>query len=124
MNFTDVQDNNNIGTPKHTDFGDSTWDNIDMKGISSYTTGLCIGAWSVMKKLAEEFDEEKAIYYKSKLLKAQKTMEQLWNGKYYYTKDTGKYSRATMSEALFRVYIAKKAGLGALLPYKNVVSHL
>src|SRR5699024_10188808 len=33
-------------------------------------------------------------------------------------------SRATMSEALFGVYIAKKAGLGDLLPYKNVVSHL
>jgi len=124
INFVDEQDKEDIGTPKHTDFGDSTWDNIDMKGLSAYTTGLCIGAWSVMVKLAEEFDKEKAKYYKLKLLKSQKTIEKLWNGKYYYTNDIGKYSRTTMSESLLGVYMARKAGLGDLIPYKHVISHL
>src|SRR5699024_6528679 len=66
----------------------------------------------------------KAKYYKLKLLKSQKTIEKLWNGKYYYTNDIGKYSRTTMSESLLGVYMARKAGLGDLIPYKHVISHL
>src|SRR5699024_10624793 len=115
IDFTDMQDKANIGVPKHTDFGDSTWDNIDMKGLSTYASGLCIGAWCVMSKLAEYYDKEKVEYYRSKLLKAQNAIETLWNGKYYYTNDRGKYNKATMTDALLGVFLLKKAGLGDLI---------
>lgn len=124
IHFTDMQDKENIGVPKHTDFGDSTWDNLDMKGLSTYASGLCIGAWAVMSQLAEQFDKEKADYYKAKLLKAQYAIETLWNGSYYNTNDTGKYNAATMTDALLGIFMARKAGLGDLIPKEHAVSHL
>ncbi|GGH71494.1 hypothetical protein GCM10010978_07500 [Compostibacillus humi] len=77
-----------------------------------------------MAKLSERYNAEKAGYYYNKFLKAQKTMERLWNGKYYNTNDTGKYSKAVMSDSLFGIFLAKKAGLGDLIPKEKVISHL
>lgn len=122
--FTEDQDTEDIGVPKHDEFGDSTWDNLDMNGLSTYASSLCIGAWAVMAKLSEVHNREMGSYYKVKLAKAQKTIETLWNGKYYKTNDLGKYSEATMTDSLFGVYMAKKAGLGDLLPIEKVQSHL
>ncbi|NLT94298.1 MAG: hypothetical protein GXW85_02005 [Clostridia bacterium] len=122
--FTEEQDKEDLGVPRHTDFGDSTWDNLDMKGLSTYAAGLCIGAWAVMAELAKSFDSRRVGHYQDKLAKAQKTMETLWNGKYYKTNDLGKYKNATMTDSLFGVFLAKKAGLGDLIPRERAVSHL
>jgi non-lysosomal glucosylceramidase len=122
--FTEEQDKEDIGVPRHSDFGDSTWDNLDMQGLSTYASSLCIGAWAVMADLAKKFDGEKAAHYQDKLAKAQKTIETLWNGKYYKTNDLGKYRNATMTDSLFGVFLAKKAGLGDLIPREHVISHL
>ncbi|MFZ5946282.1 MAG: GH116 family glycosyl hydrolase [Bacillota bacterium] len=123
-NFTANQDKEELGIPKHTDFGDSTWDNLDMKGLSTYAGGLCIGAWAVMAQLAEVFDKEKAQYYSEKLAKAQKTLQTLWNGEYFKTNDLGKYKNASMTDSLLGIFMAKKAGLGDLIPVEQAISHL
>lgn len=122
--FTEEQDQEDIGVPRHSDFGDSTWDNLDMQGLSTYASSLCIGAWAVMADLAGKFDQEKAVHYQRKLAKAQNTIETLWNGKYYKTNDLGKYKNATMTDSLFGVFLAKKAGLGDLIPLEHALSHL
>lgn len=123
-NFTEKQDKEDIGVPKHTDFGDSTWDNLDMKGLSTYAAGLCIGAWAVMANLAGKFAPQKVDHYRDKLQKAQNSIQTLWNGKYFKTNDLGKYKNASMTDSLFGLFLAKKAGLGDLIPVQQAVSHL
>jgi non-lysosomal glucosylceramidase len=122
--FTEAQDTDGIGVPRHVDFGDSTWDNLDMKGLSAYTAGLCIGAWAVMARLAVLFEPDREAHYRSLLERAQAAMETLWNGTHYRTNEQGKYCNATMTDSLFGAFLARKAGLGELLPLDKVRSHL
>ena len=122
--FTEAQDTEGLGVPRHVDFGDSTWDNLDMKGLSAYTAGLCIGAWAVMARLASIFEPPREDHYRSLLKRAQSSMETLWNGTHYRTNEHGKYRNATMTDSLFGVFLARKAGLGELLPLEKVRSHL
>jgi uncharacterized protein (DUF608 family) len=95
-----------------------------MKGLSSYTAGLCIGAWAVMAKLASIFEPGREAHYRSLLARAQAGMETLWNGSHYRTNEHGKYRNATMTDSMFGVFLARKAGLGDLLPLEKVRSHL
>jgi uncharacterized protein (DUF608 family) len=122
--FTEAQDTGYLGVPRHADFGDSTWDNLDMKGLSAYTAGLCIGAWAVMARLAASFEPAREAHYRSLLHRAQAAMETLWNGTHYRTNEHGKYREATMTDSLFGVFLARKASLGDLLPLEKVRSHL
>lgn len=124
MDFTVAQDTQNTGIPRHTQFGDSTWDNLHMQGLSAYCGCLCIGSYAVMKKLAEDFSDPAQTMYGERLRAAQKTIRTLWNGTYYVTSEFGKYSRAVMADALFGLLLAKKAGLGCLLPEEEIRSHL
>jgi uncharacterized protein (DUF608 family) len=62
--------------------------------------------------------------YSNNLAKAQKAVERLWNGQYYVTSEEGKYREATMSDALFGILLAHKAGLTGLLPVDKLTSHL
>lgn len=122
--FIAKQDLDDIGIPRHSEFGDSTWDNLDMKGISIYEGGICIAAWKVMQTLAKQFGDKDIEFYTDKLAKAQKNIDILWNGKYYNTTECGKYKNATMADSLFGILLAKKSGLGDLLPTEKIVSHL
>lgn len=124
MDFVAKQDVFDIGVPRHTEFGDSTWDNLDMKGVSIYCGGLCVTAWAIMKKLAEKFNDTSASYYNDKLVKSQKTTNLLWNGKYYNTNELGKYKNATMTDSLLGILLAKKAGINNLLPEEKIKSHI
>lgn len=124
MDFTIGQDADHTGIPRHTQFGDSTWDNLHMQGLSAYCGCLCIGAYAVMEKLAGEFSDPDQAMYGERLRAAQKTIRTLWNGTYYVTSEFGKYSRAVMADALFGLLLAKKAGLGCLLPEEEIKSHL
>jgi uncharacterized protein (DUF608 family) len=122
--FTEAQDTDGLGVPRHVDFGDSTWDNLDMKGLSAYTAGLCIGAWAVMARLSSLFEPASEDHYRGLLKRAQAAMATLWNGSYYRTNEHGKYRNATMTDSLIGVYLARKAGLGDLLALEKVRSHL
>jgi uncharacterized protein (DUF608 family) len=123
-NFTEAQDTAGLGVPRHVAFGDSTWDNLDMKGLSAYTASLCIGAWAVMAKLAAIFEPAREAHYHSLLECAQTAMETLWNGAHYRTNEHGKYCNATMTDSLLGVFLARRAGLGDLLPLEKVRFHL
>jgi non-lysosomal glucosylceramidase len=122
--FTIAQDLEGLGVPKHGDFGDSTWDNLDMRGLSSYASGLCIGAWAVMAALAERFEPGAAEEYRDLLVKAQASLDTLWNGRYFKTNDGGKYGEAAMTDSLLGVFLARKAGLGDLVTPDRVRAHL
>lgn len=124
MEFTEKQDTLGQGIPSHDEFGDSTWDNLHMKGLSAYCSSLCIGAWAVMKELASQYQDAKADFYDEQLKKAQKTIQKLWNGRYFTTDECGKYRNATMSDAMFGILLAAKAGLKDLLPAEQIRSHL
>lgn len=109
----------------HNEFGDSTWDNLHMRGLSAYCGSLCVGAWAVMEKIAEELgDDKKAEFYKERLEKAQESIQKLWSGKYFTTDEHGKYRNATMSDSVFGLLPAGKAGIKNMLPEEHVRSHL
>ncbi|MBN2874181.1 MAG: hypothetical protein JXM71_03725, partial [Spirochaetales bacterium] len=103
---------------------DSTWDNLDMRGLSAYACSLCVGAWAVMAALAARFEPAAAAAYRDKLARAQVSLGTLWNGEYYRTNDEGKYADAVMTDALLGVFLARKAGLGDLAPVDRVRAHL
>lgn len=124
MNFTDEQDTEDIGVPIHSDFGDSTWDNVDMKGLSTYASSLCLSSWYVLYKLAQKLKDSREQYYYDKFKKVQQTIDRLWSGKYYRATSEGKYKNAVMADSLFGVFLAKKAGLGDLISVEKVKSHL
>lgn len=124
MEYTCSQDPTGNGLPIHDEFGDSTWDNLHMQGLSSYCAGLCIGAWAVMHHLAVQMNDPDAEKYHNYLTHAQQRIQTLWNGKYFVTSAAGKYLNATMSDALFGVVLAYRAGLTDLLPEEQIRSHL
>lgn len=124
MKFTMNQDRNSTGIPRHDEFGDSTWDNLHMQGLSAYCGCLCIGSYGVMEILAREFGDCECEVYKTRMQAAQKSIQKLWNGSCFVTSESGKYAGATMSDGLLGLLLAKKAGLGDLVPRKQVVKHL
>ncbi|MCH3918040.1 MAG: non-lysosomal glucosylceramidase [Spirochaetia bacterium] len=117
------------GLPDHQVFGDTTWDNLGIKGHSSFSGSLTLAALLVLASLAakqgeQDFAEECTVLAK----KADKTMAQhLYNGEYFRLCDQGKYFDCTSSDAVFGFYLLKKAGYFDKLHYvtqQMIVSHL
>lgn len=123
--FIKTQLNPDIALPVHQEFGDSTWDNLDMRGLSTYTSSWVIAAWAAMARLWENQGEpDEAATYSTLLGKAQVGFEQLWAERFYRTNSEGKYRNATQCDALIGVFYARIAGLGDLLPVANIRRHL
>lgn len=123
--FIERQTTPDTAIPIHQEFGDSTWDNLDMRGLSSYTGSWVMAAWAVMAKLhQQEHNAAEAARYQRLLENAQHTFEALWAGQNYRSNSEGKYSNATQCDALIGIYYAKLAGLGDLLPPERVREHL
>lgn len=123
--FIIAQDDKGQGIPEHRDFGDSTWDNLDMKGLSAYAGAFCLAAWAGMARLAARLGEAAdAERFENLRQTAAATMETLWNGEYYLTNSHGKYGRAVMADALFGLFYADLMGLPDLLPAQRIRSHL
>lgn len=112
-----------VGAPRHDEFGDSTWDNLGLRGWSSYATGLCAGMWSVLAAEANrrgECDEPDL----RRLRKAADLLESLWTGEHYSACSEGKYTAALMPDSLFGVFYAELAGGVPVLPRERIVRHL
>lgn len=123
--FILAQDGEGLGMPRHGDFGDSTWDNLDMRGLSAYAGGFALAGWAVMARLAREQGETaRAALFEDRLARGQATFETLWRGDAYRTNSEGKYRDATMADALIGILYARRAGLGDLLPAERVRRHL
>ncbi|WP_274423682.1 GH116 family glycosyl hydrolase [Chelativorans sp. YIM 93263] len=123
--FTIAQDVHGEGVPRHSDFGDSTWDNLDMRGHSTYAAGLCLAAWAVMERLAAgQGDSEGARRYSDLRARAGETLQTLWTGSFYRTNSDGKYRDATQADALFGPWQALLMGIDDLIPPDTARAHL
>lgn len=123
--FIERQTSFETAIPIHQEFGDSTWDNLDMRGLSSYTGSWVMAAWAVMARVHQSLgNSAESSRYQRLLENAQRTFESLWSGQNYRTNSEGKYANATQCDALIGIYYARLAGLGDLLPPERVCQHL
>lgn len=103
-------DAGDTGVARHDEFGDSTWDNLGLRGWSTYAAALVAGMWSVL-------DE------RSRLDDALGVLESLWDGDRYRACSEGKYANAVMPDSLLGAFYADLAG-AAFLPQERVTRHL
>ncbi len=115
--------------PLHQEFGDSTWDNLGIRGYASYSAGFTLGALAALARVAEQFgDQELATEARRRLVPAQAAFTQhLWNGEYYRICDRGKYADCLMGDGVLGIFLAELAGLGDMLgaiPQESLRDHL
>lgn len=119
----------NTGLPLHQEFGDSTWDNLGIRGYASYSAGFTLGALAALARVAEQFDDhELAAEARRRLGPAQAAFTRyLWNGEYYRICDRGKYADCIMGDGVLGIFLAELAGLGDMLdaiPQESLRAHL
>lgn len=114
------------GLPRHDEFGDSTWDALQLRGVSAYSGGLVLAAYAAIAAWAKEKgDAATDERYRALAVEARDAYErELWTGSYYRTDSAGVYRDTVMTDALFGPFLARLAGLGDLLPLSRVQSHL
>lgn len=109
--------------PRHDEFGDSTWDNLGLRGHSTYTAALCAGMWAVLAReaAARGQDPER---YEERLDAARRVLDGLWTGSHFRAASEGKYVRAVMGDSLMGVYYADVCGTGPVVSRDRVRAHL
>jgi non-lysosomal glucosylceramidase len=119
-------DEDGDGLPEHKEFGDSTWDALSMKGVSSFSGGLSLAACAAIVSWADHYaDMETGKTAATVLARGASSFEEkLWNGSFYRTDSQGVYSDSVMIDALIGPFYAGLSGLGSLLPEKHICSHL
>jgi len=133
--YMSSQDSDGDGLPEHSEFGDSTWDALSLRGIGAYSGALALAALAVMEKLSKEFDTIKAAeYHKLRTTGVSAYVRELWNGEYFNNSSSGKYRTAIQADALFGIYLAELCNLPEgsedggcprpLLSRRQVRSHL
>lgn len=120
---TATQADEGAGVPRHEEFGDSTWDNLALRGYSTYTTALCAGMWAV---LADESRRrgEPAGTYDLRLRSAREVLDTLWNGRFFRAASEGKYTDACMPDSTIGLFYAELCGAKHGVPEERVASHL
>lgn len=101
----------NEGTP------DQTFDNIPMKGVSSYCGGLWIAALLAGSELAQEAGEPAlGKRWRQQALDGQSEYARLlFNGEYFNVDTEGPLSSACFIEQLFGPFLARRLGLGDIV---------
>ena len=102
----------NDGTP------DQTFDNIPMKGVSSYCGGLWIAALLAGAELAEEAGEAGVARAWRDQARGGSAdfVRLLFNGEYFNVDTQGPLSSACFIEQLFGPFLARRLGLGDIVP--------
>lgn len=102
----------NDGTP------DQTFDNIPMKGLSSYCGGLWIAALLAGADLAREAgDTARARAWRDQAMDGRGSfVARLFNGAYFDVDTDGPLSSACFIEQLFGPFLARRLGLGEIVP--------
>lgn len=97
---------------------DQTFDNIPMKGPSSYCGGLWIAALMAAARLAEDAGEKVLAAGWSAQAKnaAAVWQKRLYNGRYFRVDSDGPLSEACFIEQLFGPFLARRLGLGDIVP--------
>ena len=100
---------------------DQTFDNIPMLGASSYCGGLWIAALLAASELAKEAGESPlAGHWKKIASKATEAYnDKLFNGSWYRVDTDGHFSEACFIEQLFGPFLARRLGLGDIVPPTN-----
>lgn len=121
--LTAAQAGGTSGVPRHDEFGDSTWDNLGLRGHSSYTAGLCAGMWALLARqcAARGLDPTP---YEHRLDAARAVLDELWTGRFYRAATEGKYTDAVMSDSLMGLFYADLGGATDIIEIDRVVAHL
>lgn len=123
--LTDRQDVEGAGVPRHDEFGDSTWDNLALRGYSTYTAALCAGMWAVLaRECRARGATGAAATYERRLARALEVLDTLWNGEFFRAATEGKYTRAVMPDSVMGLFYADLCGAGPLVPRERLVGHL
>lgn len=121
--LTDRQDPTGAGVPRHDEFGDSTWDNLALRGHSAYTSSLCAGMWAVLGQESRARGED-AVIYDRRLATASRVLEGLWNGEFFAAASEGKYTAAVMPDSLIGLFYADVHGAPPIIDEERIRSHL
>ncbi|TVR70951.1 MAG: hypothetical protein EA427_05115 [Spirochaetaceae bacterium] len=113
--FRQAEDSTSL--PLHDEFGDSTWDNLGVRGYAAYSGSFTIGSLAALIRWSEEFqDRSLAEECRNRMKRALSTyMEVLWNGEYFRISDRGKYASCVMADGILGFFLADLAGLGDLV---------
>lgn len=94
---------------RHDEFGDSTWDNLGLRGWSTYAAALAAGMWSVLGE-------------QSRVDTALTVLESLWNRDHHRACSEGKYANAVIPDSLLGAFYADIAG-APFLPRERIARH-
>ncbi|UPK77053.1 non-lysosomal glucosylceramidase [Nocardioidaceae bacterium SCSIO 66511] len=117
------QSGDNGSVPRHDEFGDSTWDNLGLRGYSTYTTGLCAGMWAVLAQEAVARGVDPSSYERRRDVSVE-VLDELWTGRCFRAASEGKYVDAVMPDSLMGVFYADVAGVGDIVSEVRIREHL
>lgn len=109
--------------PRHDEFGDSTWDNLGLRGHSTYVASLYAGMWAVLLDHAKASDDDTARLERRRRA-ATDVLDGLWEGRYFRAASEGKYADALMPDSLLGLFYADVCGAGAPVSRERVAGHL
>ncbi|MXZ51329.1 MAG: hypothetical protein F4073_01710 [Rhodobacteraceae bacterium] len=126
IEFLQVFDRDDDGLIENEGIPDQTFDNIPMLGASSYCGGLWIAALLAGSKLAREAGEHNlSEQWNSMAKKAiQAYNDSLFTGYWYRVDTQGHFSEACFIEQLFGPFLARRLGLGDIVPQENACKAL
>jgi uncharacterized protein (DUF608 family) len=108
--------------PFHDEFGDSTWDNLGIRGYSSFSSLLYLGSLAALRSTAEQFgDTSNAQTYAESFDRAEEAaIDLLYKDGFFHTSDRGTYAACTMADSILGLYYAHAAGLFGYFKHINV----
>lgn len=108
--------------PRHDEFGDSTWDNLGLRGRSTYAAALCAGMWAVLDAESRRRGEDHGD--RPRLTAAADALASLWDEDHFRACSEGKYTGALMPDSLLGLFYAEIAGAPPVVPRARVARHL
>ncbi len=114
----ETYDRDGDGLIENEGYPDQTFDSIPMTGPSSYCGGLWMAALAAASRMAAEAGEDKqSRLWLDRLTRAKQSFEEkLWAGSHYRVDTCGPTSDAYFIEQLFGPFLARRYGLGNIIP--------
>src|SRR5690606_16176983 len=109
--------------PRHDEFGDTTWDNLALRGHSTYTAALHTGMWAAAAREAERRAEDPGLFFARRDAAAE-VLGRLWNGEFFRAASEGKYVDAVMPDSVWGLYYADVCGASTGVALERIQGHL
>ncbi len=112
--------------PQHRAFGDSTWDNLGLKGFCTYTATAVIACYHVMQEWAKDFEDKDLLAITEIALEKayKKFHKELWTGEFFRACTIGAYKDCIMADSLMWLMYINMAGIEHKIDKKYIKSHL